>query len=75
MNHFTPEVGRHIAQAMNGTPLPDTPENFGVLVTPENLDRVLSDWTSGREAWIEANPDYTSQIENALGPARPDNGS
>ncbi|MBO6783692.1 MAG: hypothetical protein JJ899_10545, partial [Alphaproteobacteria bacterium] len=25
VNHFTPEVGRHIAAAMNGTPLTDTP--------------------------------------------------
>ena len=75
VNHFTPEVGRHIAQAMNGTPLPDTPDNFGVLVTPENLDRVLSDWTTGRDAWIQANPDYTSQIEKALDPPLPNNGS
>ncbi|HEY9079480.1 hypothetical protein [Magnetovibrio sp.] len=66
VNHFTPKVGGYIAKRLLGQRAPEIPENFGVLLSPENIETTLSDWRKGRDLWLAANPDLVKRIEAGI---------
>ncbi len=63
-SHFTPALGDRILDGvLAGRPAEG---DFGIELTPENLDQVLARQRAAIGAWIAANPDRLSEIADLL---------
>lgn len=56
-SHYTPEVGELILQRIYGYETEEIPEDFGILLTPENIEQHLDKIKSDRSSWIENHPE------------------
>jgi hypothetical protein len=63
--HFSPALGELVARAMTGLRTPDMPENFGVLLDPENMDANLAAWRQERDQWIARHPELAERMRKA----------
>ncbi|MEM9209897.1 MAG: hypothetical protein AAGA63_00305 [Pseudomonadota bacterium] len=60
--HFSLEMGRHMQKSILGTPLDDTPENFMVRISPDNVDSHIAERKAGIRVWAEQNPDVAATM-------------
>lgn len=63
--HFTPKLGSLVARKLLGQTIPDLPRNFGVLLTPDNIEKELDAFRRERDAWIARNPAVVANYELA----------
>lgn len=63
-SHFTPLLGDRILDGVLSVRPPEG--DFGVELTPQNIDAVLTDQRTAIAAWIEANPERIAEIADLL---------
>jgi hypothetical protein len=63
--HYSPALGELVTKAMVGLRTPDMPDNFGAILTPENIDASLAAWRAERDAWIVQHPDSVERMRKA----------
>ncbi len=59
-SHYTPSIGDLILNRIFNQKTDSIPDDFGVLITPENIESHLAKIRKNREVWAKNNPD---QIE------------
>ena len=62
-SHFTDKVGDYILNRMFGNRSEEIPADFGVLVTPENVDKHLEQVKSQCQLWKKQNPETVQWLE------------
>lgn len=63
-SHYRKEVGDLVLNRMFDYRAETVPEDFGVLITPENIEAHLEKIRSDREAWAKDNSDWVEFIES-----------
>ena len=63
--HFSPALGKLMAEAMTGVRTANMPENFGVLLDTSNIEASLAAWREERDSWIAQHPDSVRRMRKA----------
>ncbi|NEQ87322.1 MAG: hypothetical protein F6K26_47080, partial [Moorea sp. SIO2I5] len=63
-SHYREEVGDLILNRLFSYQSQTVPEDFGVLITPENVESHLGKIRNERESWAENNPDLVQLVED-----------
>lgn len=56
-SHYTPEIGELVLQRIYGYQTEEIPEDFGILLTPENIEKHLEQIKRDRTLWIKNHPE------------------
>ncbi len=70
-SHYRKEVGDLILNRLFDKEEAIVPEDFGTLVTPDNIESHLKDVRAEREAWAQQNPDAVQFVETIAGSDHP----
>jgi hypothetical protein len=62
-SHFTPRVGDLILDRIFNQKTDSIPDDFGILITPENIESHLAKIRKDREIWAENNPDEIQLVK------------
>ncbi|MEL4893863.1 hypothetical protein [Crocosphaera sp. Alani8] len=62
-SHYSPKVGDFVLNRVLSHDFEQIPEDFGVLMTPENIDDHLAKVRSDREKWVRMRPDEVELVE------------
>lgn len=62
-SHFTMKVGDLILNRILQYREQEIPENFGILITPDNIEEHLTKIRADRQAWRKENPDTVKMLE------------
>jgi len=65
VNHFSIEVGDHILDVLAGQRSADLPPEFGLRLTPSNIEVHLKNLRDARDRWITENRAFLENIEAA----------
>ena len=60
-SHYKPSIGNRILGRVMGKN--DSTQDFGVLITPENMEQELQKTRTNRETWAKSNPDLIKLVE------------
>ena len=63
-SHYTPQIGEMILQRIFGNSADNIPSDFGVLLTPQNLNQHLEQINRDRKQWRINNPEEAEMVEN-----------
>ncbi|NEO96366.1 MAG: hypothetical protein F6K56_42030 [Moorea sp. SIO3G5] len=63
-SHYREEVGDLILNRLFSYQVQTVPEDFGVIITPENVESHLGKIRNERESWAETNPDLVKLVED-----------
>ncbi|MGF1541595.1 MAG: hypothetical protein ACFCU5_14285 [Pleurocapsa sp.] len=61
-SHYTPAIGNLILDRIYNRQSENIPSDFGILITPENIESHLAKIDSDRTAWIANHPDEVSLV-------------
>ena len=61
--HFSPELGGLVMRALFDLDRGSLPSNWGTLLSDENIENQLEDWTVERDQWVLRNPQLVKEIE------------
>ena len=61
--HYSTSIGDLILNQLVGYQEEEVPEDFGVLITPENVEEHLENIRRDRTAWLENNPDAVELLQ------------
>ena len=62
-SHYTPKIGNFVLNRILSHNVEDVPEDFGVLMTPENVDDHLAEIRTDREKWATIRPNEVELVE------------
>jgi hypothetical protein len=62
-SHYKPSIGDRILGRVMGKN--DSTQDFGVLITPENIEQELQKTRTNRENWAKSNPDLIELVEKS----------
>jgi hypothetical protein len=63
-SHYTPLIGNLILNRIFSDKTDKVPKDFGVLITPQNIDSYQAKIHADREAWAKKNPDEVELAKN-----------
>jgi hypothetical protein len=63
--HFSLEMGRGIQTAFVGKSLPGRPDNFMVLLTPDNVRAHVEERKRAIREWAQRHPEFVQAFEAA----------
>lgn len=63
-SHYKQKVGDMVLSRIFGDESEKVPDDFGVLITPENIESHLAKIRRDREAWAKENPETVKFVEN-----------
>ncbi len=63
-SHYRKEVGDLILNRILDYKTETVPEDFGVLITPENIEQHLKKISRDRQLWIQNNPDAVKLLQD-----------
>ncbi|MGK7885837.1 MAG: hypothetical protein AB4057_14570 [Crocosphaera sp.] len=61
--HYTPNIGDFVLNRVLSHDVEQVTEDFGVLMTPENIEEHLATIRSDREKWAKMRPDEVELVE------------
>lgn len=70
-SHYTPKIGNLILDRLFEDRSENLPEDFGVLMTPENIDSHLAKIRRDREIWAKNRPEEVKLVKNLKRQANP----
>ena len=62
-SHYTPKVGNLILNKLLSYKEEQVPDNFGILINPENIESHLAKIRQDREIWAKNNPDEVKLVK------------
>ena len=66
MIHYRPVTGQAVLSVINGQRQSNLPENFGVIVTRENVEQYLTKFNAGLDQWEGDVPEDAARIRAAF---------
>jgi hypothetical protein len=63
-SHYRKEVGDLVLNRILNYQIDTVPDDFGVLITPENIEQHLAKIRGDRAVWVKQNPDAVKLLEN-----------
>ncbi len=63
-SHYSPKVGDLVLNRVLSHNLEQVPQDFGVLMTPDNIDQHLANVRGDRERWAKMHPDEVELVES-----------
>ena len=65
-SHYRQEVGDLVLDRLFDTPENKVPDDFGTLVTPQNIESHLANIMAEREVWVKNHPEIVDFINRAI---------
>lgn len=65
-SHYRQEVGDLVLDRLFNVPANQVPNDFGILVTPQNIESHLANTLAERELWVKNNPEMVDFINTAI---------
>ncbi|EAM48351.1 hypothetical protein WH8501_16620 [Crocosphaera watsonii WH 8501] len=62
-SHYTPNIGDFVLNRILSHNVEQVPEDFGVLITSENIEQHLAKIRSDREEWAKMRPNEVELVE------------
>ncbi|WP_107667513.1 hypothetical protein [Cyanothece sp. BG0011] len=62
-SHYTPKIGDFVLNRILSHEVDQVPQDFGVLMTPENIDKHLIKIRADREKWAKMRPNEVELVE------------
>jgi hypothetical protein len=62
-SHYKPTVGNLVIDKITGQANKSIPADFGVLLTPSNVEKQISKMRDARVTWRENNPEMVKLVE------------
>ncbi|MGK7938879.1 MAG: hypothetical protein AB4062_01705 [Crocosphaera sp.] len=62
-SHYTPKIGEFVLNRILSYDVNQVPQDFGILMTPENIDNHLAKIRGDREKWAENQPNEVQLVE------------
>ncbi|MGK7954363.1 MAG: hypothetical protein AB4063_03725 [Crocosphaera sp.] len=62
-SHYSPHVGNLVLNRVLSYKVEQVPEDFGILMTPENIDKHLVNIRSDRKKWAKIRPNEVELVE------------
>ena len=62
-SHYTPKVGNLVLNQLLSYQEEKVPDDFGVLITPDNIESHLAKIRANREIWAKNNPDAVKLVQ------------
>lgn len=62
-SHYTPKIGEFVLNRILSHNVEQVPQDFGVLMTPENIDEHLANVRAEREKWAKIRPHEVQLVE------------
>ncbi len=62
-SHYTPKVGNLILNKLLSYKEEEVPEDFGILISQENIESHLAKIRQDREIWANNNPDEVNLVK------------
>jgi len=65
-SHYKPSIGNRILERIMGkNDSTQVPQDFGMLITPENIEQELQQIRTNLETWAKSNPDLIELVEKS----------
>jgi hypothetical protein len=62
-SHYSSSIGNYILDRLGNYQIDKVPQDFGVLITPENIESHLEQTRQGRETWAKEHPEELKLVE------------
>ncbi len=63
-SHYTPQIGNLVLDRILSYQDDQVPSDFGILITPENIESHLAKTRADREVWARNNPDEVKLVQD-----------